>query len=298
MQNNEAMSIESSASAAVQPPAVDATSDAPDTKDITTVVPDSSDGSTAPTKETATAGTTGRNWEKEYQSVAKLREQEQKNFNELRKKLIAQGTERNNLEKEVGPLRQQLQALTDALSKAGKAEITPEQFLEGLQTEGPKFLENWLAERDKDLSGRFEGRMSEMATRLRKREVSAAVRDRRSDAEGYPDFAKMEPTMSDIMMTMREEFKNGLLPTDPDSVDPDELTDYLYNLARLQHSQDAIKAAEAEGAQKARSELAREAETSVAGGGKQTSSQVPNLDKLSLSQERDYWVKKIGETDF
>jgi hypothetical protein len=278
---------------AVQPPAPE--TKAPDTNP--TVVPDSGSAATDPTKNGTPTETTGRNWQDEAIRTAKVLEQERKNFNELRKKLIAQGTERNNFEREIGPLREQLKTLTEALSKAANEELTPEQFLEGLQTQGPKFLENFLAKRDKDLSDRFEARAAATEARLRKREVAAAVKDRRSDTQNFPDFAKLEPTMSEIMVQMREEFKAGLLPTNPDSVDPDELTDYLYNLAKLQHSQDAIKAAEAEGAAKARAGLAREAETSVPGGGKNTSSQPIDFDKLSVADARKLVVARHGEAE-
>lgn len=278
---------------AAQPPAPE--TKAPE-KDPT-VVPDSTSAETDPTKNGKPDGTTGRNWQDEAIRTAKVLEQERKNFNELRKKLIAQGTERNNFEREINPLREQLKTLTEALSKATNEELTPEQFLEGLQTQGPKFLENFLAKRDKTLTEQFETRATTMEARLRKREVSAAVRDRRSDAANFPDFGQLEPTMSKIMVQMREEFAQGLLPTNPDTVDPDELTDYLYNLARLQHSQDAIKAAEAEGAAKARAGLAREAETSVPGGGKNTSSQPIDFEKLSVEEARKLTVARHGEAE-
>lgn len=249
-------------------------------------------GLTAPAKDTLKTGKTGRNWKQDYNGLVKLREQEQKNYNELRRKLVSQGTERNQFEKQVSELTSQVKSLGEAFAKATKQPYDPDQFMETLRTQGPDYILGLLGEREKAMAENFQKSLGDMSSRMRKMQVSSVVKDRRADSSNYPDFSKLEPTMSGIMEQLRADFKAGLLPNDPDNVDPEELTDYLYNLARLQHSQDAIKAAEAEGAQKARSELAREAETSVAGGGKNAGSSAPDHGNMSAAQIRKHFIDK------
>jgi hypothetical protein len=89
--------------------------------------------------------------------------------------------------------------------------------------------------------------------------------------------------MSKIMEDLRADHKAGLVQADPDAVEPGELVDYLYNLAKLQHSQDAIDEAGKRGLAKANQQLATEAQTAVAGGGKSTSASP--VDPNSMSSE-------------
>jgi hypothetical protein len=82
---------------------------------------------------------------------------------------------------------------------------------------------------------------------------------RRNDVTNYPGFKELEPVMQQIADDN---------PAIDLSKDLNRVLDALYKLARASHSDTAIQEAEKFGRQQAEVGLAKEAKTSVAGGGK------------------------------
>jgi hypothetical protein len=231
-------------------------------------VPSPTNESSNSTTEAPATGQTGQNWEAEYKRLQAEHERINKSYAEARKKLISQGTEKNQYSEKLTSLETNIKQLAEALAKATAQPYDPDQFMEELRTQGPKALENHLKGALEKQAKEHQAKTQALEDRYRKLETTFVVKDCRTDSKNYPDFVSMEPTMAKIMDDLRQDYQAGLI-ANPDLVEPSELVPFLYNQAKLQHSQDAIKAAEAHGAAKATSELAREANTAVAAVGNQ-----------------------------
>ena len=257
------------------------------------------DATTAPAKAgDATGQSATKNWEEEYKNAQKASQLLEKNYAELRRKLVSQGTERNQFQGQVEALTNQVKQLGEALAKATETPYDPDQWMNTLKTQGPKAIEAEFQRLMQSKDQAYNEKISGMESKLRARDVKAEVTERQGNAKDFPNFKELEPEMMKIMEGLREDFKAGVLQVDPDTVDVPELIDHLYTLARAKHIPDALKAAEEAGKAQATQELAREAQSGVAGGGKHTSTQAPNLDKMSIEEERAYWVKQLGEETY
>lgn len=263
-------------------------------------VPGSTDTSNneIPGGNTSGGTTTGKNWEAEYQTLSKTHAQVEKNYAELRRKLVTQGTESNQSKKQLSEMQLQLKALGEALAKATEQPYDSAQFQEELFKQGPKYIEDIFGKKEKALREHYDGQLKERDQRFRKMETSYTVESRRRDTEKFPNFKEMEPTMSDIYLQLKEDFHSGLTDKDPDAVDADKLVDRLYELAKLHHSKDALIAAEADGAAKAKADIARERATSVAGAGKNSQSVTTPLDPNTLkAKDLRSQFDKLGMVD-
>ena len=237
----------------------------------------------SPANTTGDAGQAGQDWQKRYLETQDLYAKQLKHFNELRGKLVTQGTEKNQFAEELKSMKTQMTQIAEALAKVTATPYDPDQFMEELRTQGPKAIESHLKGTIEKQAQAYEAKIQAINGQMRKMNTAFTVKECRADSKNYPDFAKMETTMADVMTELRENFKAGLIG-DPDQVEPEELVGYLYNEAKLRHSQDAIKAAEAHGAAKATAELAKEASTAVAGGGRSAKLVPTDPNKMTSDQ--------------
>lgn len=243
----------------------------------------------SPANTTGDAGQAGQDWQKKYSETQAAYEKQLKSFNDLRAKLVSQGTEKNKFAEEIKSMKTQLQQVADALAKATAAPYDPDQFMEDLRTQGPKALENHLKSALEKQQKAAEDRIRAVEEKYKRIQTASVVKDCRTDTKNYPDFEKLEETMAKIVVELRENFSAGI-GGDPDAVDPEELIPFLYNEAKTRHSQDALKAAEAHGAAKATADLAKEANTAVASGGKNSATTTIDPSKLSSADLRKHFM--------
>jgi hypothetical protein len=247
------------------------------------VVPSTSEPATTATAKNG-PGTeqVGQDWPVKYTTL-------EKSYNELRKKLQEQGTERNQYRNKLETLEKQQAQILQHIAKLTERPYDPDQFMEELRTQGPKALDGLVQKPLSELKSQYDQRLADSDNKYRTLETRYEIQERKLNPEKYPDFAKLESEMT-------QAFLNGGLPfpTGPE-VPIGEVIDSLYNYVRLQHSQDAIKAAEQLGHKKAEAELAREAHTGVAGGGKTAGLSVVDYEKMPLAKLREIAVKQFGE---
>jgi hypothetical protein len=112
---------------------------------------------------------------------------------------------------------------------------------------------------------------------------------RRLDTKNYPDFEQLETQMQELV-------ESDKCPIDFNKLSISEIYDTLYNLARSQHSDKAIQQAEQLGRKSAEAALAKESQTTVAGGGKSGSITNPTEIK-DIKKLREYFVAQLGEAE-
>lgn len=244
-----------------------------------------SSASTAPAKAGDASGQSGVDLQAE---VDKWKRSHQ----EARTKMAAMGAEKNLTAKELGEVKKQLSELAAAFAKATETPYDPEQFIETLKSQGPEFINKLIADHLKKQQSASEEKYTSLATEQKKLSVKIAYKDRVADAENYPNFKEMEPTMDKVFKTAVQNYLDGKSDFDPRSLDSDELMDQLYAIAKLQHSQDALKKAEAHGREQAEAGLAREAETSVAAGGKHVGSKIVDPTSLPPKEHRQWLIDR------
>lgn len=231
---------------------------------------------TAPAKTPPTPEQAGQDWSKKYEEL-------NKSYGELRKKLQEQGTEKNTYARDLTSLREQIKTLSDAFTKATAKPFDFGQFLEDLQARGPEALFAAIQDPLKAQQKQYEDRINSLETHLQEIGIERAVEAARGNADRYPNFKDLEASMVDI-------WTSGGFPFDPSKMEVGEIVDKLYNLARIRHSEDAMKAAEQLGKQRAEKELAKEAKAAIAGGGKPITPAPVDPNSLSLEELRS----KIG----
>lgn len=241
------------------------------------------EGGQNPTDTTVQSGQAGQDWSKKVSDLQLLLDRQSKSYNELRGKLVTQGSEKNRFAEELKEMKAQMTQIASVLAKATEAPYDGDQFMEELRAQGPQAIEKHIKGVLEKQAQSYESKLSSLSTNMRRMTTEFHVKECRSDSKNYPDFQQMESTMAEVMNQLRENHKAGLTGN-PDDVDPRELVDFLYNEAKLRHSQDALKAAEAHGAAKAASELAKEASTAVVSGGKSTKPVPQDLASMSSSE--------------
>lgn len=231
---------------------------------------------TAPAKTPPTPEQAGQDWSKKYEEL-------NKSYGELRKKLQEQGTEKNTYARDLTSLREQIKTLSDAFTKATAKPFDFGQFLEDLQARGPEALFAAIQDPLKAQQKQYEDKINSLEANLQEIGIERAVESARVNTDRYPNFKDLEASMVDI-------WTSGGFPFDPSKMKVSEIVDKLYNLARIRHSEDAMKAAEQLGKQRAEKELAKEAKAAVAGGGKPIAPAPVDPNSLSLEELRS----KIG----
>jgi len=199
-------------------------------------------------------------------------------------------TRRTQHEKEVMTrlqvMEESFQKQAELLAKATEEPFNPETFKQSWETQGPKALDSYYQKREQALRQEYDKRLTEQSQQSKATEIKLTLAMRRGDEESYPNFHDLEPVMNEIAASED-------CPVDL-SRPIDDVLDALYKLARESHSVDAIKAAEGIGAKNKEKELAKEAATAVAGGGKHQGVTSPDFAKLSSEKMREQLVSKYG----
>lgn len=215
-----------------------------------------------------------------YNQIVKQLETVNKSYGELRKDY----TRRTQYESE---LKKQIETLSRAFAEATKSEISPEDFVKNIQTQGIKALDPLRQQWAKEIQEKYDGALNERDNHISKLRTDFAIMQRQLDTETYPDFAKMRPLMAELA-------NSDQCPVNLDG-DLDLAIDSLYKMARSLSMETAVKEAETKGRQKAEVQLAKEAATSVATGGKSGLPTDPS--KMSVEQMRAAFVQRIGEAE-
>ena len=250
-----------------------------------------------PTNKAEESGQAGQDWQARHDELKNLYDQQLKHYNSLRGKLVTQGTEKNQLAEKLQGMEAKIAQMYETLTKATSTPYDPDQFMEELRTQGPKVFDTQIKKALEGMGKEYSSKLEALEAKHRRLQVDSVVKSCMADTKNYPDFDSLKQDMINVMTDLKKQFQAGL-GGNPDDVDPEELVPYLYNEAKLRHSQEALKAAESHGAKKAAAELAKDANTAVASGGKTTIPQDVNLDKLTLDQEREFWIKKNGLAEY
>lgn len=204
----------------------------------------------------------------------------QKSYDELRKEFTRRTQHEAEMVRKLQSIEEYNQRLAEQLAKATEKPFNIEQFKRDWETHGPKALDDYFGNKLKALEEKYTRQLND--ERMARTQVNAQLElyARRGDSENYPDFEKLEEKMTAIAND----------PSCPvDLTKPiAQVLDALYKLAREQNSSEAVKMAESLGRKKAEAQLAKEAKTSVAGGGK-TQGGIPS----DLSQIKDF--KKLEQ---
>lgn len=215
-----------------------------------------------------------------YNQLNKQLETITKSYSELRRDY----TRRTQYEAD---LKKQIETLSRAFAEATKEEMSPEDFVKNIQTQGIKALnplrEQWI----KEVQEKYDTELSSRDSTIGKLRTDFAIMQRQLDTENYPDFAKLRPLMHELASSEN-------CPVNLDG-DLDLALDSLYKMARSLSMETAVKEAEIKGRQKAEVQLAKEAATSVATGGKSGLPTDPS--KMSVEQLRAAFVQRIGEAE-
>jgi hypothetical protein len=216
-----------------------------------------------------------------YDGLLKQFEGVNKNYSELRKFSTQQS-------QSYSALKKQLEDLTSVFKEATKEEISPEDFMKALQSQGVKAFDplkqQWTGELKSEYDKRIEGIQAERTNdRVQIEELRRTV-----DTVNYPDFQKLKPVMNDIA-------NSDSYPLDW-SQDIGVIYDTLYKLAKAASAETAIKEAHSQGLKEAETKVAREAGTAVTTGGKAASVSSPG-DIKDLSKLREYFVAQLGEAE-
>lgn len=203
----------------------------------------------------------------------------EKSYKEATRKLSSQGAEKNQYRAQLDGMNKQLQDVHKALQAMSKKPFEFGQFLEDLQARGPQALYESIQEPLTAELQSIREQNIQLSTELQGIQVERAVESARVNSKKYPEFDKYEAEMT-------EAYLSGALPMDTSKMNPAEIVDKLYSLVRLQHSEDHFKAAEQLGKIKAEKALAREAQSSVAGGGKPITPAIKDPTQMTAAELR------------
>lgn len=200
-----------------------------------------------------------------YDSLVKQLESVNKNYGNLR----SEYTRRTQYESQ---LKQQIDSLHKAFAEATKQEVSPEEFMKSLQTQGVKAFDPLRQEWQKEWKTEHEKELEARDQKITGLETNFEVMRRELDVANFPDFAKLKPIMNEIASSEN-------CPVDwnqPVGV----IYDTLYKLARDLKAEESVKQAHELGRKSADAQAAKEASTAVAAGGKTNTA---GLDTRSMS---------------
>jgi hypothetical protein len=214
-----------------------------------------------------------------YEALQKENEQVKESYAEIRREF----TKRTQNEAE---LQRKLDNLTETINKATEVPIDPKQFFSDLQAHGPKAFDPIFAKRETALKQQFETERSADRESLTQMQFEVGKLMRRNDSTNYPDFQKLEPVMAKLVADEKislnmEEGAGAVLDT-------------LYKMSKNLNADIAIKEAKVLGRKEADAQSAKEANATVAGGGK--SGPVTNPDEIKdIKELRKLYVAQLGE---
>lgn len=220
----------------------------------------------------------------------------QKSYDELRKQFtkVTQDYSKdrktwNQTLNELQTLKQSQTKIAELLSRVTEQPIDPAQFLQDLQTHGPKAMDGYVNKRIQAETEKLQSQYVEQANKALLLEEKLEKMSRRMDKTNYPDFEQLEPIMAEIADPSNED-----CPIDfnqPVGV----IYDALYKLARSRSSETAVLAANEAGRREAEATIRKEAASAVPGGGKGVST-TPDLKGMSAAQLRQHFIN-LGMVD-
>jgi len=197
----------------------------------------------------------------------------EKSYKELQRKFTQTA-------QEAAAVKRQMEAMQklweSKFAEATKKPVNLEEFFTNLRAQGPDAILPYLKPELEKLQSAYADQFSNVQRENGALRMELSLLNRRLDSKNYPDFTALEPKM-------RELVDSGTAPIDF-TKPMDEVIDALYNLVRTKNSEEAIKLAEKAGHAKAEAELAKEAKTAVAGGGKGTSTTPADMWKMPLDK--------------
>lgn len=210
-------------------------------------------------------------------------------FKELQRAYTQETQKRSQIEKQWNTIERRMEEQAKALAELRKQPYDRDKFLAEFQEKGPDALTPYWEEKLNGLKDENSKTVAEVQAESRGLRTKMALMERRSDAENYPDFRKLEPVIVELLND----------PNNPvDFSKPiDQVIDVLYSLARQSSSAEAIRQAEAAGAATAENKLVRESRTTVTGGGKAASITKPDLSKMTTAELREHMIALNGVVD-
>lgn len=214
----------------------------------------------------------------------------QRSYEELRKEFTRRTQYEAELQKKLSAIEESNKNLAESLAKATEEPFNPEQFMETFKSQGPKALEPYLDKRLKSLVEKYDKTIDTLQSERIQDRTRIEVLIRRADEANFPDFERLENAMRDLAASEN-------CPVDLNRPIP-EVLDTLYKLVREQHSGEAVIAAEQLGKSKAEAQLAKEAATAVAGGGKPSGTVTPgDMKNMKLDDLEKLVIQMHGIAD-
>lgn len=213
----------------------------------------------------------------------------QKSYAELRREFTKRTQHEKELMTRLAAMEESFQKQAELLARATEEPFNPDTFKQTWETQGPKALDPYIQKREQALQSKYDKQLADMQTQMMQDRIQLNLALRRGDEETYPDFHALEPVMNDIAASDN-------CPVDL-TKPIGEVLDALYKLAREANTGDALKQAEKIGAKNKEAELAKEAQTAVAGGGKHQGVTTPDFSKMSVADMRKQFVSKFGEAE-
>jgi hypothetical protein len=216
----------------------------------------------------------------------------EKRFKDMESKFTRTRQQEIAAQKANSELQRQIAEMSKAIQTLTKKPYSPADFVRDVQEKGVDAILPHVKEQMEALKAESMKELQARDSRIEMLELRDALNSRRADSDTYPDFRKLEDTMKAIWEA--EDCPQEL--HDP-KLSPSDVLDKLYQLAKSQHSTDAVKAAEKFGEAKANKQLAKEAATAVATGGKAAGTAIPDPQKMSTKQLRDLVAQMGGVVD-
>jgi hypothetical protein len=185
-------------------------------------------------------------------------------------------------------LKKQIDNMVNVFKEATKQEISPEDFMKALQSQGVKALDPLFQQRETTLKSTYDKQLESLQAERASDRVQIEELRRIVDTTTYPDFVKLKPVMNEIANADNCPIDWGQ--------DIGVIYDTLYKLAKAASAESAIKEAHSQGLKEAEAKVAREAGTAVATGGKSASVSNP-ADIKDLGKLREYFVAQLGEAE-
>lgn len=214
----------------------------------------------------------------------------QKRYNDLRSEFDKRNAKESEAVKKLTAFETEQKRMAEMLAKLTAEPYNPDVFMENLRNKGPKFLEDHFNQWKTGLESKYDTEVQKVRNENINLQTRLEVLARRGDDTNYPDFIKLEDKMKEIAADEN-------CPIDLNKPIP-EVLDALYKFAREQHSVEAIKQAEKLGADSKEKELAKEAATAVATGGKHSGTIHADSRNMSVEEMRKIFVDKFGEAEY
>lgn len=246
-----------------------------------TVVAPASAQKTDPQK-TAPTGQAAFDAQKSYEEL-------QKQLAETRKWGTQVSQERAEMRRKIEAYEKQQAEMAKRLAEMSEEPFNLEQFNKEFVSKGFKAFDPYIEKKLSAVQQAYEARLEQMASEVEMSKTNFAIMQRKSDSKNFPDFADLEAKMAEI-------YQSPTCPIDK-TLPLDQKLDALYQLAKTQSSTEAIKAAKQVGYEKAQAELAKEARSAVATGGKGISANPVDPNTMPLDQLEKWISQTYGVVD-